>query len=155
MEDDKLNEFAEKTQKDIINDLKKIYSQKVIDHWINPKNWGIMNEADGYGKITGPCGDTMEFSIKVKDNVITHCTFDTDGCGTTIACASIATELVIGLTLNEARLIDQAFMLDNCGGLPDESKHCALLAADTLQRTIDDAVSHKSQPWKKFYRGPK
>jgi nitrogen fixation NifU-like protein len=110
-----------------------------------------MNSADGYGKITGPCGDTMEFSIKVQDNVITRCTFDTDGCGTTIACASIATEFVIGRTINQAKSIDQAVLLEYCGGLPEESKHCALLAANTLQKTIDNYLDNKKEPWRKLY----
>ncbi|OGC41844.1 hypothetical protein A2Y85_03310 [candidate division WOR-3 bacterium RBG_13_43_14] len=151
MGDSELDKFAEKTQAEIIRELKEIYSPVVIDHWLNPRNWGIMNDADGYAKITGPCGDTMEFSIKIKNDRITHCTFDTDGCGTTIACASIAAEMTIGKNINEARKINQAALLQYCGGLPDENKHCALLASNTLQKTIDNCLANKQEPWRRLY----
>lgn len=146
------NNFAEKLQEKIMQDLRRIYSAKVINHWQRPINWGIMNNADGYGKITGPCGDTMEMSIKVKNNKIIKCTFDTDGCGTTIACGSIVTEMVKGKTIKEARKITQNKVLQFCGGLPAEDKHCVLLAANTLQKAIDDYELIRNEPWKRLYR---
>jgi nitrogen fixation NifU-like protein len=149
-----LDKFAEELQSQIIKDIKKRYSQRVIEHWQHPKNWGIMNNADGYGKITGPCGDTMEISIKVKDNKIVKCTYDTDGCGTTIACGSIITEMAVGQKIVTVRKINQKTILDYCGGLPKEDQHCALLAADTLQNAINDYESTKTEAWKKFYREP-
>ncbi len=144
--------FATDLQAKIMRDLKKIYSAKILDHWQNPRNWGIMNNASGYGKVTGPCGDTMEFSIKVKKNKITKCTFDTDGCGASIACGSVVTEMAQGKTISEARRITQEEVLQYCGGLPEEDKHCALLAADALQKTIDDYATIKNQLWKRLYR---
>ena len=147
-----LDKFAEDIQSQIMKDIEKNYSKKVIEHWKNPKNWGIMNDADGYGKITGPCGDTMEFSIKIKDNIIIKCTFDTDGCGTTIACASIMTEILTGKTISYARSITQASVLNTCGGLPEDSKHCALLAANSVQATIRNYEETKNEPWKKLYK---
>ncbi len=139
-------------QKLIDEELNRGYGRKAIEHWHNPKNWGIMNKADGYAKITGPCGDTMEISILVEDNRIIKCTFDTDGCGATVACGSIVTELATGKSIFAARQIDQQKVLDYCGGFPDENTHCALLAANTLQRAIDKYLQDSNLPWKKFYR---
>ena len=147
-----LDKFAEDMQSQIMKDIEKTYSKKVIEHWKNPKNWGIMNDADGYGKTTGPCGDTIEFSIKIKDKVIIKCTFDTDGCGTTIACASIMTEMLTGKTISYAKTITQTSVLNTCGGLPEDSKHCALLAANSLQATIRNYEETKNEPWKKLYK---
>ncbi|MBA7677802.1 hypothetical protein ES703_86066 [subsurface metagenome] len=75
-----------------------------------------MNNADGYGRITGPCGDTVEISIMVKNNEIVKCTFDTNGCGTTIACSSIITEMATEKTVIKAKKITQKVILDFCGG---------------------------------------
>ncbi len=133
-------------------EVRKRYSKKVIEHWQYPKNWGIMNDADGYGKVTGPCGDTMEISIKVKDNTITKCTFDTDGCGTTIACGSIITKIATGKTVNYAKSISQETVLEFCGGLPEEDRHCALLSVDTLQKAIRNSEGTKDEPWKRLYK---
>jgi len=142
---------AKEIQEEIMKEIRSVYSAVVIEHWQNPRNWGIMSDADGYGKITGPCGDTMEISIKVKDQKIAKCTFDTDGCGTTIACASIITLMAVGKTVIQARKIDQQKVLESCGGLPDESLHCALLAAETLHKAIDDYETKKNEPWKRLY----
>ncbi len=146
------NNFAERLQEEIIQDLRRIYSEIVINHWQQPRNWGIMNNASGYGKITGPCGDTMEISIMVENNKIIKCTFDTDGCGSSIACGSIITEMVKGKAVAEARKINQNKVLQFCGGLPEADKHCALLAANTLQKAIDDYGATANEPWKRLYR---
>ncbi len=145
-------DFADELQAKILREIKERYSPIVVEHWQNPRNWGVMNGADGYGKITGPCGDTMEISIIVKDNVIQKCTFDTDGCGTTVACASIITQVIAGKTIAEARKIGQADVLRYCGGLPDEDRHCALLAASTLHDAIRDYHEKKIESRKKPYR---
>jgi nitrogen fixation NifU-like protein len=137
------NKFAEKLQKKIIRDLRCIYSARFVEHWWQPKNWGIMKNASGYGKITGSCGDTMEISVKVENNKIIKCTFDTDGCGPSIACGSIITEMAKGNMVKNARRITQKKVLQFCGRLPEEDKHCALLAANTLQRAIEDYERHE------------
>lgn len=124
-------------QERIIADLKRIYSPKVISHWQHPKNWGILNNGNGYAKITGRCGDTMEISIIVKDKKIVKCTFDTDGCGPSIACGSILTEMVTGMIIDKAQRITQDDVLEYCKGLPDADKHCALLAVNTFQKALD------------------
>lgn len=128
------------------------YSAVVLDHMRHPRNWGIINRSDGYSRITGPCGDTMEISLNVKDNTIVKCTFDTDGCGATVACGSIVTEMATGEKLCHARQIDQTMVLDCCRGLPAGNVHCAQLAANTLRSAIDDYFHTHQSPWKKIYR---
>lgn len=132
------DDFAEKLQQKILRDIRKIYSEKVIHHWQHPQNWGILNKASGYAKITGPCGDSMEVSIDVKQGIVTRCTFDTDGCGVSIACGSIITEMATGKSVAAVRKINQQQMLVYCGGLPGQDQHCALLAVNTLHEAIDD-----------------
>ena len=117
-----------------------------------PRNWGIMDKSDGYGRITGPCGDTMEISLQMQGNVITKCTFDTDGCGTTVACGSIVSEMATGKTIAQAKHIDKATVLSYCRGLPEGNEHCALLAAETLQKALEDHTRTRNALWKKLYR---
>jgi nitrogen fixation NifU-like protein len=146
------NDFADELQEKILKEIRERYSPIVIEHWQNPRNWGIMNNPDGYAKITGPCGDTMEISIKLKDNKIEKCTFDTDGCGASVACASIITEMATRKTVAEARQMSQVDVMEFCGGLPEEDRHCALLAVDTLQQAVGDCQEKGNQPWKRPYR---
>ena len=132
--------------------LDKLLSPIVIDHMRNPRNWGIMNQSDGHARVTGPCGDTMEISLCVLDNQVVKCTYDTDGCGATVSCGSIVTELATGKTIAQAKRIDQASILAYCRGLPYAYEHCALLAANTLQEAIQDYERTRNTPWKRFYR---
>ena len=128
------------------------YSPIALQHMHNPQNWGILDQSDGYARITGPCGDTMEISIIVKDDAIVTCTFDTDGCGATVSCGSIVTEMATGKTIAQAKSIDQESILTYCQGLPQENEHCARLAAKTLQRALDDYGCIRNDSWKKLYR---
>ena len=104
---------------------------------MHPRNLKKIEEPEGYSRITGPCGDTIEISLTIKDNKITDCCFGTDGCGTSIACGSIVTELAKGKKLNDAKKITQEVILKKCGGLPAENEHCALLASTTLLDAIE------------------
>lgn len=110
-----------------------------------------MDDSDGYGRITGTCGDTMEISLRVDGDTITKCTFDTDGCGATVACGSIVTGLATGKTA-QARTIGTKTILDYCRSLPKENEHCALLAANTLQKALAEFSNTSGAPWKRFYR---
>jgi len=136
----------------VLNDARKIYSEKVIDHAMNPRNVGHMEGADGYAKVTGPCGDTMEIWIKVSDDTIVKSSFMTDGCGTSIASGSMATEMAKGKTFDEAQKICHQDVMDALDGLPDESEHCALLASNTLKAAVRDYLTMKKAPCKKDYR---
>ena len=150
--DKSLEEFAEELQARIMEDLKKRYTPKVLDYWQRPRNWGILKDADGYGKVVGICGDTMEISVRVEDERIVTCTFDTDGCGTSIVCASAVSDIARGKTIDEARGVSMRTVLDFLGGLPEEDHHCASLAAQTLIAAIRDYYESKRDPWKKKYR---
>jgi nitrogen fixation NifU-like protein len=128
------------------------YTEVVIDHAQNPRNVGSIQNADGVAMITGPCGDTMEIWLGVREDVIKEATFWTDGCGTTIAAGSMVTELAKGKTIRETVRITQKDVLDALGGLPEESQHCALLAADTLKEAVKDYLAYKNEPWKRAYQ---
>ena len=145
------SEFDE-LQKLILEDARKIYSETTIDHFMSPRNLGDMSDADGFGRVTGPCGDTMEIWLKVNSGTINDATFMTDGCGTTIASGSMVTEMVKGKSIIEAQKISQQDVLKALGGLPEESEHCALLAADTLKEAIRDYMAMEREPWKRAYR---
>ena len=133
-------------------EMRKVYSETTIDHAMNPRNLGDMDDADGVAKVTGPCGDTMEIWLRVKNGAITDATFWTDGCGTSIASGSMVTELARGNSVSEAQKISQQHVLGALGGLPEESEHCALLAANTLKEAIRDYLAMKKEPWKRAYR---
>ena len=145
------SEFDE-LEKSVIADMKETYSEKTIDHAMNPRSLGDMPDADGFGKVTGPCGDTMEIGLKVKGSVVTDINFLTDGCGTSIASGSMATELARGKSLPEVLRISQQDILKALDGLPEESAHCALLAANTLKAAVEDYVTLRKEPWRKAYR---
>lgn len=133
-------------------EMRKVYSETVIDHAMNPRNVGNIDDADGFARITGPCGDTMEIWLKVRNNVITQATFMTDGCGTTIAAGSMVTELAKGKTVIQAQKISRQDVLNALGGLPQESQHCALLATNTLKEAVKDYLAFKNEPWKRAYK---
>jgi nitrogen fixation NifU-like protein len=115
------------------------YSEKVMDHFQNPRNVGEIKEADGTGEIGNPvCGDMMSFYIKVKDNIIEDVKFKTFGCGAAIAVSSMVSEMAKGKTLDEAMLITNASVAKELGGLPANKMHCSNLGADALHKAIDD-----------------
>lgn len=136
----------------VMEDMKQIYSEKTIDHFLNPRNLGEIPAPDGAGKITGPHGNTMEIYLKVKDGRVINASFWTDGCGTAIASGSMVTEMAKGKSVLEAQKITRQDILDALGGLPEDSLHNALLAANTLKEAIKDYLAFKKEPWKRAYR---
>ncbi len=137
-------------QVSIIEDARKIYSEKVIQKWISPTHMGEMEKLHGYGKVKGPCGDTTKIFLQIYDERITDATFIADGCATTIAAGSMACELVIGKNIKDAFTINKEVILENLGGLPEESIHCALLASNTLKKALTDYLTSTDEPWKRF-----
>ena len=135
----------------IKQEMRKIYSEAAIEHGMNPRNLGDMDDADGFGRVTGSCGDTMEIWLKVRAGTIAKANFLTDGCGTSIASGSMVTELAKGKNIAKALKISQEDVLKALGGLPEESQHCALLAADTLKAAIKNYLALQREPWKKAY----
>jgi len=142
----------DKYQELIREEMRKLFSETVVDHAMNPRNVGNIEAVDGYASVTGPCGDTMEIWLKINSDTISDASFMTDGCGTTIASGSMVTEMAKGRTVFHAQKITRQDVLNALGGLPEESQHCALLAANTLKEAIKDYFSLKREPWKKAYK---
>jgi nitrogen fixation NifU-like protein len=116
-----------------------MYSEKVMDHFTNPRNVGVMDDADGIGEEGNPvCGDAMKLFIKVKDNVITEIKFQTFGCASAIAVSSMVTEIAQGMTLDEAMKVSKQSLADALDGLPPQKMHCSNLGADALHKAIED-----------------
>jgi len=122
-----------------------IYSEKVMDHFQNPRNVGTIEDADGVGKVGNPvCGDMMEFYIKVEDNRIRDVKFKTFGCGAAIAVSSMVSEMAVGKTLEEAMAITNDAVAEELGGLPKNKLHCSNLGADALHKAIENYKEKKS-----------
>jgi nitrogen fixation NifU-like protein len=152
-EDKEIEKFAQELQEQILEQVRKQYSEVVIDHWQNPRNYKKVENPDGYAEVKGPCGDTMEMFIKMKNGNISECGFQTDGCGTTIVCGSVVTELTLNKSFMEAlAVVSPNQILKKLGGLPESDIHCAQLASETLRRALADYLSQKQSPWKKHYR---
>jgi nitrogen fixation NifU-like protein len=116
-----------------------MYSEKVMEHFRNPRNMGEIQDADGVGTVGNPvCGDMMTIYIKVKDNRIEDIKFKTFGCGAAVATSSMITELAKGKTLEEALKITRKDVADALEGLPPIKMHCSNLAADALKAAIED-----------------
>lgn len=116
-----------------------IYSDKVMDHFQNPRNVGVLKDADGAGQVGNPvCGDMMTFYIKVKDNRIADVKFQTFGCGAAIAVSSMVSEMALGKTLDEAMKITNEDVAKELGGLPKNKHHCSNLGADALHKAIEN-----------------
>ena len=124
-----------------------MYSEKVMEHFENPKNVGTIEDADGVGEIGNPvCGDMMTFYIKVKDNRLEDVKFKTFGCGAAIAVSSMVSEMAIGKTIEEALEITNDDVAEELGGLPKNKMHCSNLGADALHKAIYDYQGKSGQP---------
>lgn len=122
------------------------YSKKVMEHFMNPKNVGVIENPDGYGKVGNPvCGDLMEIYIKVKDDIITGIKFKTFGCGSAIATSSMVTEIAKGKHVDDAIKITRSDVADELDGLPPQKMHCSNLAADALHEAIKDYKNKKKR----------
>lgn len=125
-----------------------LYSDKVMDHFNNPRNVGVIDDADGVGEVGNPvCGDMMKITIKVDGDKISDVKFQTLGCGAAIATSSIVTEMARGMSIEEAVAITKREVADELGGLPPAKMHCSVLATDGLKKAVDDfLVSHGREP---------
>lgn len=124
----------------------KAYSEKVMEHFRNPRNVGEMKDPDGVGHVGNPvCGDIMELYIKVEDNTIVDAKFKTFGCGAAIATSSMVTELVKGRTVDAALKISNRAVAEALGGLPPIKMHCSVLAEDALKSAIEDYIKKKKK----------
>jgi len=127
-------------------DKMPVYSEKVMEHFMNPRNVGEIEDADGMGEEGNPvCGDLMTFYIKVKDNRLSDIKFKTFGCGAAIAVSSIVSEMAMGKTLDEARKITPALVAKELEGLPKNKYHCSNLGAQALNKAIDDHLKKQGK----------
>jgi nitrogen fixation NifU-like protein len=126
-----------------------MYSDTVMDHFKNPRNVGEIENADGVGEVGNPvCGDIMNISIKVENNVITDAKFKTFGCGAAIASSSMATELITGKTLEEAWELSNMAVVGALNGLPPQKVHCSVLAEEGIHKAINDYRRKQGlEPW--------
>ncbi len=116
-----------------------VYSEKVMDHFMNPRNVGEIPDADGVGSVGNPvCGDMMSFYITVDDGRLSDVKFKTFGCGAAIAVSSMVSEMAKGKTLEEAKKITNADVAEELEGLPKNKMHCSNLGADALHKAIED-----------------
>ena len=135
---EQLDQLAQELQRMVLEAAREKYSSEVIGEWSDPLNVGLLPDCDGYAKLLGGCGDTMEFSIKVEDDRLVDVGFMTDGCGPTVACGSRLSCLVWGLPLSEALEFPAERLIKALGGLPADSIHCATLAVHTLREAIEN-----------------
>lgn len=126
-----------------------MYTDKVIEEFTNPKNVGELADADGVGEVGSPtCGDTMRIYLKVEGDRIADARFQTFGCAAAIASSSMATRMIIGMTLAEAWNLSNADVVDALGGLPEPKVHCSLLARDAIRAAINDLRARRGlEPW--------
>ncbi|NLI91811.1 MAG: Fe-S cluster assembly scaffold protein NifU [Peptococcaceae bacterium] len=123
-----------------------MYSEKVIDHFTNPRNVGEIENANGIGQVgNAKCGDIMRITLDIEDNIIKDVKFKTFGCGAAVATSSMVTEMVKGKTLEEAMEISNATVAEALGGLPQTKMHCSNLAADAVHAAIKDYLDKKTK----------
>lgn len=132
--------------------MRKIYSVTTTEHILRPRNAGPLPDPDGVAEVRSGHNESLKIWLKVRDEVVTHSGFWTNGCAATIACASMSTELVLGKSIREALSITSGDIASALIDLPDGNFHCAELAAEALKAALADCLSTQRQPWKKLYR---
>ena len=116
-----------------------MYSEKVMDHFMNPRNVGVLEDANGIGEVgNAKCGDIMKMYLKIEDNIIKDAKFQTFGCGAAVATSSMSTELIVGKTIEEAMKITNDTVAEALDGLPKVKMHCSNLAEEAIRAAIDD-----------------
>ena len=120
------------------------YTKKVMDHFMNPRNVGVIENPDGYGKIGSPsCGDMMEIFLKIEDGIIRDVKFRTFGCASAIASSSVTTEMILDKTVEEALQVTNKAVVEALGGLPAAKVHCSVLAEEAIKAAIEDYMSKR------------
>ncbi len=116
-----------------------LYSEKVMDHFINPRNVGFIDNADGVGEVgNAKCGDIMKIYLKIEDDIIEDVKFETFGCGSAIASSSMATELIKGKSINDALELSNKAVVEALDGLPPQKLHCSVLAEEAIKAALKD-----------------
>ncbi len=122
-----------------------LYSEKVMDHFRNPRNVGAIENADGVGEVgNAKCGDIMKIYLKIEDEVVTDVKFETFGCGSAIASSSMATEMIKGKPVSEVLKLTNQAVTEALGGLPAHKVHCSVLAEEAVRAAVKDYYEHRS-----------
>ena len=123
-----------------------LYSEKVMDHFRNPRNVGVIDDANGIGEVgNAKCGDIMKMYLKIEDDIVKDVKFETFGCGSAIASSSMATELIKGQPLSEVRQLTNKAVAEALDGLPDYKMHCSVLAEEAIQAALADYEKRKAE----------
>ncbi|MBR5938289.1 MAG: Fe-S cluster assembly scaffold protein NifU [Clostridiales bacterium] len=121
-----------------------LYSEKVMDHFLHPRNVGVIEDADGIGEVgNAKCGDIMKIYMKIDDDIITDVKFETFGCGSAIASSSMATEMIKGKPVSEALELTNKAVAEALDGLPAHKMHCSVLAEEAIKNALEDYQSRK------------
>ena len=125
-----------------------LYSDKVMDHFLQPRNLGVIEDADGVGEVgNAKCGDIMKMYLKIDDDIITDVKFETFGCASAIASSSMATELIKGASVEDAMQLTNKAVAEALDGLPAYKMHCSVLAEEAIQAALEDyRANHRSEP---------
>ena len=123
-----------------------LYSDKVMDHFLKPRNLGVIEDADGIGEVgNAKCGDIMKMYLKIDDDIITDVKFETFGCASAIASSSMATELIKGASVEDAMQLTNKAVAEALDGLPVYKMHCSVLAEEAIQAALEDYKSKQAQ----------
>lgn len=136
--ENELDDFVKDLQEMINEETRAAYGDIAFDRWQNPLYMGSMDSPDGYARLTGSCGDTMQIFLRFDNGRVKDATFLTDGCGASAVCGSFAAELALGKSPDQLLEITGDAILKILGGLPREDEHCAYLAGETLQEALND-----------------
>ena len=127
-----------------------LYSEKVMDHFMHPRNVGAIENADGIGEVgNAKCGDIMKIYLKIENEIIVDCKFETFGCGSAIASSSMATEMIMGKSIHEALALTNAAVCEALDGLPAHKVHCSVLAEEAIKNALKDYFDKNNIPYDK------
>ncbi len=125
-----------------------LYSEKVMDHFMNPRNVGTIENASGVGEVgNAKCGDIMKIYLKIEDNIIVDCKFETFGCGSAIASSSMATEMIMGKSIFDAMALTNKAVAEALDGLPAHKLHCSVLAEEAIKNALKDYFDKNNIPY--------
>ncbi len=133
--------FVQKLQQQIYKDTSEAYGVPAFERWLNPLYMGTIENPDGYARVNGKCGDTMEIFLRFENDRVKEASYRTDGCGSSNVCGSFGAEMAMGKSPDEILEITGEAIIEKLGGLPSGERHCAFLAADTLQEALNDYMS--------------
>ncbi len=127
-----------------------LYSEKVMDHFLHPRNVGVIENADGIGEVgNAKCGDIMKIYLKIENEIIVDVKFETFGCGSAIASSSMATEMIMGKSIHEALALTNAAVCEALDGLPAHKVHCSVLAEEAIKNALKDYFDRNNIPYDK------